>query len=329
MIVVRGALLGTLLALAVSPSLSLAAAEDERAGGLSTGTPRSALLAPLAVRSLLLDGARVGARTVAVGERGHVLLSDDDGKTWRQVVVPTVATLTAVTFAGTRDGWAVGHDAVILHTADAGETWELQHEEVSRESPFLDVFALDAQRVIAIGAYGLCKVTGDGGATWSERSISDRDAHYNAISAGPNGRLYIVGESGTVLTSSDAGSTWQALPSPDVASLFGGVALPDGDLVVFGLRGHAFRYLARTKEWRALATGMESSLMTGLLLEDGGVLLAGADGALLHGDASLAGLELARRPDRGTISSVVPGASGHWILLGTFGAAVLEASGLP
>lgn len=36
---------------------------------------------PLAGRSSLLDITRAGSRLVAVGERGHVLLSDDQGKT--------------------------------------------------------------------------------------------------------------------------------------------------------------------------------------------------------------------------------------------------------
>src|SRR5689334_16251355 len=57
-------------------------------------------IAPLAATSLLLDLAKAGERYVAVGERGHVLLSDDNGATWRQAKsVPTRAMLTAVFFA--------------------------------------------------------------------------------------------------------------------------------------------------------------------------------------------------------------------------------------
>src|SRR5262245_5090243 len=56
--------------------------------------------APLAATSLLLDLAVAGDRYVAVGERGHVLLSDDHGATWRQAKsVPTRVMLTAVFFA--------------------------------------------------------------------------------------------------------------------------------------------------------------------------------------------------------------------------------------
>ena len=78
----------------------------------------------LADRSMMLAVARAGDRLVTVGERGRVLLSDDSGKTWRQAEsVPVSVTLTAVTFADARSGWATGHAGVVLHTVDAGNTY--------------------------------------------------------------------------------------------------------------------------------------------------------------------------------------------------------------
>ena len=64
------------------------------------------VIAPLAPRSLLLDAVKAGDRIVVVGERGHVLLSDDQGASWRQAKVPTRATLTAVYFVDAQNGWA-------------------------------------------------------------------------------------------------------------------------------------------------------------------------------------------------------------------------------
>ena len=58
----------------------------------------SSVLAPLASKSLLLDIVNIKQKKlVAVGERGHVLISAD-GNNWQQVVVPTQATLTSVFF---------------------------------------------------------------------------------------------------------------------------------------------------------------------------------------------------------------------------------------
>ena len=56
--------------------------------------------------------------------------------------------LTAVVFADERTGFAVGHDAVILRSTDAGETWELMYADAEEESPLLDVFFFDVQRGI-------------------------------------------------------------------------------------------------------------------------------------------------------------------------------------
>ena len=56
----------------------------------------TSVAAPLASRSLLLDGADTGSSLVVVGDRGHVLVSTDQGASWKQSTVPTRALLTAV-----------------------------------------------------------------------------------------------------------------------------------------------------------------------------------------------------------------------------------------
>lgn len=80
----------------------------------------------LAPDKLLNDAVRAGERIVAVGERGHIIYSDDEGQTWTQGKVPVSVTLTALDFGSENHGWAVGHSGVVLHTEDAGANWELQ-----------------------------------------------------------------------------------------------------------------------------------------------------------------------------------------------------------
>ncbi|MEX2475737.1 YCF48-related protein [Marinobacter sp.] len=84
---------------------------------------RPTLLAP---ESLLNDVTRAGDRIVAAGERGHIIFSDDQGETWVQGQVPVSVTLTSIDFGTAEHGWAVGHSGVVLHSADAGKSWELQ-----------------------------------------------------------------------------------------------------------------------------------------------------------------------------------------------------------
>ena len=86
----------------------------------------------LAARGLLNGLARAGQRIVAVGQRGHVLYSDDAGKHWQQADVPVSSDLVAVSFPDATHGWAVGHDGVVLHSADAGRSWTRQLDGRSR-----------------------------------------------------------------------------------------------------------------------------------------------------------------------------------------------------
>ncbi len=139
--------------------------------------PTPAESVPLADESLILDVTRAGERFVAVGARGHVLLSSD-GKEWEQAEeVPVRATLTRVEFVGGRL-WAVGHDTTIIHSTDLGRTWTLQHfkplwDGPISEQPLLDVHFFDANRGMAVGAYGLIMQTDDAGRSWTATHMSE------------------------------------------------------------------------------------------------------------------------------------------------------------
>jgi photosystem II stability/assembly factor-like uncharacterized protein len=84
------------------------------------------MMSDKAANSLLLDVALAGNRLVAVGERGHILYSDDQGRSWTQAQVPVSSTLTAVSFPSPEKGWAVGHEGVVLHSKDGGRSWVKQ-----------------------------------------------------------------------------------------------------------------------------------------------------------------------------------------------------------
>lgn len=142
-------------------------AQDEAIG------PEPAIMARLADKSLMLDVIRHNDDFVAVGSRGHVLLSDD-GREWRQAKsVPVQATLTRITQFGRRL-WAVGHDATIISSTDGGETWFIQHFDPEAQEPLLDVLFLNPNEGFAIGAYGRFMTTADGGINWESELLTDR-----------------------------------------------------------------------------------------------------------------------------------------------------------
>lgn len=291
------------------------------AAGPAASLMRPAVPSRLADRSLMLDIARAGNRLVSVGERGRVLLSDDAGKTWRQSTgVPVSVTLTAVTFADPRNGWATGHAGVVLHTADAGDTWQLQLDGYKAadlamksvagrpaddpllraarqlvadgaDKPFLALEFTSARNGIVVGAYGLVFSTQDGGATWVSR-IADVDnpggLHLNAART-IGASTFLAGEKGLLLRS-DASGHFTALTSPYDGSWFAVEGLPGGGVVVAGLRGHAHASDDAGATWQKLdvPTGVTlshaSRIGPGLLLfvDQSGAVFALANGRRLQ-----------------------------------------------
>lgn len=248
---------------------------------LAAKAPEPTPLPAASVRQLLLDIAPAGTRLVAVGERGRIFLSTDRGETWQAAAAPGEATLTAVHFHDDRHGWAVGHDAVILRTEDAGTTWVLVHQAPAEYRPLLDVWFENENHGFAVGAYGLCLETRDGGRRWQRRTLQPVDMHLNAIAGGPDGRIYVAGEAGTLLRSDDSGRRWRKLASPYHGSFFGVLRLPDGNPFIFGLRGKAFRSPDGGRRWLPVDTQGESALQGGAVLADRSVVLVGNDGTVL------------------------------------------------
>ncbi len=239
----------------------------------------NAIPARLAKRSLLLDVHGWGERVLAVGERGHILLSTDGGKNWQQVAAPTRRTLTGVFLIDDQTAWAVGHQSVILKSGDGGETWAKANAENDPETAYLDILFLDAKTGFIVGSYGKFLSTSDGGKTWTEAKQDD-DPHLSHIIPAPGGGLWLTGEFGTVRRSGDRARRWEPLATPYEGTFFGTLPLAKGGAVVFGLRGNIFRS-EDGKAWKQVESPTQSLLHGGLALADGRLVLTAAAGQLL------------------------------------------------
>ena len=270
----------------------------------------------LAVRAPINALTQAGQSLVAVGQRGHVLLSQD-GKTWTQASVPVSADLTAVHFVNATQGWAVGHEGVILHSADGGRTWKKQldgrraaelalahfgnpadatNEAAQRmkleaealvaqgaDKPFLDVWFENAQSGYAVGAFNLIFRTEDGGNSWTplmDRTDNPGALHLYAIRPAGDS-LYVVGEQGLVLKHDPATRRFTAVQLPYQGTLFG-VTGNRSSVLVYGLRGNAFRSVDGGASWTKVDTGVRVSLSAGLTRNDGSMVLVSQAGQVLH-----------------------------------------------
>jgi len=289
--------------------VAIAAALLFAASFSATAETAAAVPSKLAVHSLLLDGAQQAGLMVAVGERGHILYSVDEGHNWLQASVPTQALLTGVHLHNAQLGWAVGHDATILRTEDGAKSWQLVYNNIEEQAPLLDVWFRDAQHGIAIGAYGLLLTSEDGGRSWQQNMISDEDDfHLNHISAMKDGTLFIAAEAGVIYRSDDNGKQWQPLPSPYHGSFFGSLPSNDQSLFLFGLRGHLFISNDRGEQWQTVQTNTTAMLTSGIKSSNEKCYISGLSGTLLiapHCDER--NIELKQLPRRSGISAMLQG----------------------
>jgi photosystem II stability/assembly factor-like uncharacterized protein len=285
----------------------------------------SAVMARLAPQSLLLDVARSGDRLLAVGERGHILVSSDGGQSWTQAKVPTRALLTGVYLHDDQLGWAVGHDSVVLRTRDGGVSWKRVHHAPENERPLLDVWFKDAERGLATSAYGELLVTSDGGDSWVARSVRDGDDfHLNQLAAAADGTLYLAGEAGHLYRSDDGGETWVPLPSPYEGSFFGLLPLAEGPVLAFGLRGRLFSSTDRGRTWTRIETATEATLLSAIQIGPGRFVIAGMEGTLVWGEGVSGPVRTEQRPDRHAIVALAPDPGRGLLLFGEGGVKHLE-----
>lgn len=272
-----------------------------------------ALKSPLAARGLLNGLARAGDRVVAVGQRGHILWSDTAGQDWKQADVPVSSDLVAVHFATPKLGWAVGHDGVVLHSADGGRSWQRQRDgrPDAADVPLLDVWFQDERNGYAVGAFGTLLETRDGGASWQslqQASDNPKKMHLYAV-RGIAGQVWIAGEQGLLLKLDRASGRFVAVALPYQGTLFG-VAGTDKLLVVHGLRGNVLRSTDGGASWQAVNTGLQVGITANAIDAAGRVVLASQAGHLLVGSpdgAQFAPVKIERPTPAAAVLGIAPG----------------------
>lgn len=238
----------------------------------------------------LLSVARAGERTVAVGDHGVVLLSDDYGRHLRQAAsVPLSTPLTGVSFVDARQGWAVGHWGAILATRDGGDAWQVQRLANAEDRPLFAVHFFNPMQGVAVGLWSLVLTTDDGGNTWIEQKLdappgsTRADLNLMGLFADGEGRLYATAERGQLLRSDDQGKRWRYLDTGYSGTLWTGAVLGDGSLLVGGQRGTLLHGSADGARWQRVPLQSKSSV-TAIDVSGQTVIAVGLDGLLVRSD---------------------------------------------
>lgn len=298
-------------ALWLAGGLAVAPQASQAAEAVSGALERAALMIRQPDRAVLLAAAQTGARIVAVGERGVVIVSDDEAQHWKQVSVPVSVTLTAVRFADNDHGYVLGHGGTVLGTSDGGQSWKrlLDGRQLAQvmlaaakasgdaaalksadrlvadgpDKPLLDLLVFDAKRVLVIGAYGIALFSEDGGVTWHSwraRLDNPKELHLYAIRQRGD-RIVIAGEQGLVLQSTDRGATFKRIATPYAGSFFTAELPDDKAIVVAGLRGNAWRSADVGASWSRIASPVPASITASAIGAEGDVLFGNQAGMVL------------------------------------------------
>ena len=229
---------------------------------------------PKAAASKFMAVVNTGSgRLVAVGERGHIVHSDDGGRKWTQAQVPVSVTLTAVSFPSPQQGWAVGHGSVLLHSSDGGATWTKK-----LDGNDINPLIVSSAEAVAARQRQLLEA-----APKSERERLETaldDAEYlvkeakKAVATGPSRpfmniwfrdpqRGVIVGAFGTLLYTEDGGKNWRA-DTGAVDNLGGrhfyGLESSGKNLFLAGESGGLHRSVDDGRHWERMTSPYEGPL---------------------------------------------------------------------
>ena len=147
-------------------------------------------------------------RAIVVGDKGLVMTSDDQGKTWaRQELKNGRTPFDLYSVAFSEDGavgWIAGDGGSMFKSTDQGKTWALQPTKLA--AALMKVAVIDAQKACAVGEHGAVVCTADAGATWNASKFEDL-VFFDLTFTDPNNG-WAVGEFQTILNTTDGGKTW-------------------------------------------------------------------------------------------------------------------------
>ena len=218
----------------------------------------------------LLDVRIMSNHGIAVGRRGIVLTTTDNGITWTRRKTPTTEDLQSVTLAekGTA-AIAVGRRGTVLTTTDNGITWTRRKTPTNKHL-YGVALAENSTNGVAVGFEGTVLTTADGGTTWISRN-SGTTEYLGRVALASDGITGIaVGGRGTIIITRDRGNTWSHSPSGTNENLYG-VALTDSGAsgVAVGRRGTIVITRDRGNTWSHPPSGTNENLY-GVALTDSG-----------------------------------------------------------
>jgi photosystem II stability/assembly factor-like uncharacterized protein len=210
---------------------------------------------------------------------GGTILSGTSVVTMTSQTSGTTQDLDGVWGSSDTDIYAVGNAGVILHSTGDG-TWTQEALPIGLSVAQLDqVWGLDATHVYAVGSNGVV-LFNDGGGWQLQQTATTK--HLHALYATASAQVLVVGETGTIFSSSGAG-TWTAVSEPsnhDVWNIHAIDAASGLQVVCAAGSGTTLRSTDGSNWTYASGVGDGNDLRA-LYLVAGGFIMAGDDGQVM------------------------------------------------
>ena len=254
--------------------------------------------APLAEQGVMIGIERHLDQTTVVGAFGTILTRQGNAE-WQQANVPTSVLLTAVHYIDSERIWVTGHDGVILHSLDGGETWqrkldghqllELELEWLAAREEYLTTRMDEASDDEEAYEYEYLL---------DELSFQSQAAEIQ-LEVGPTKPLFdiqfisqthgfAIGAFGLLLETQDAGESWnmvnERLDNPTGYHLNKIISNQDNELFIIAEAGLLFRSIDSGATWEPLDSPYHGSLFGGLFDQQGRFWVYGLRGNVFVSD---------------------------------------------
>lgn len=233
----------------------------------------------------------------AVGHQGVILKTTDGGHNWSKVfdglqltslLKSSLETQVVTLTAAFEQAEAASLDEDMLDELEMqldDTLYKLEDLTINSgiEISFFDVLFSTADYGLVIGAYGAMLETKDGGNSWEYIGLkvpNPEGFHLNALTTDAENNIYVIGEAGLGIATSDQGQTWRSLDIDYLGSLFG-IEVQGKTLYSYGLRGNMFVSKNQGETWKHLDTGVTNHIFSADWLNNKELLLVGAGGLKL------------------------------------------------
>ncbi|MGH1463025.1 MAG: WD40/YVTN/BNR-like repeat-containing protein [Neptuniibacter sp.] len=279
----------------------------------------------------MTDAIEVDGRLLVSGERGRIFYSDDQGASWHQSSVPVSVMITAMSNAGEKKIWAVGHDGVVITSSDKGETWSKSLDGAQLNQLKVDYYKRLLKEVVSeqLSAEEL-----------DELYFRAEDAEFAAEENRFNTLLdiyfvdskegYILGSYGLIFQTLDGGTSWQPIIEK-LGNIDGfhlsAITKVNNQLVIAGEGGVIFSSFDNGLSWKSLSSPYDGSFFGIQATSGESFVVYGLRGSAFEtrdGGVSWSRLVL---PINRTLSGSSYLRDGSLVLVGSFGSLLVRTQG--